>query len=668
MHVTWRDIDSASRKDFDMSHRNARARSVGGIALAASMTLAAGGASAAEQAGQVRSGDIPVSYALVQLFQAGTSAGGGARQLGKARADGAGAFRITYDEPPTGSVLYLVASGGAVGNRPRSPVTGPIRLAAALGAGQVPARVTINERTTVAFAYAYNQFLDGRTAAGVAPGPANAAMMAHNLADIASGDLATVVATAPNGTETQTMGQFNSLANLLSACARSPDSAQCRRLLQLATPPGGETPGDTLQATLNIARHPANNAKPLFRLSGREASYRPVLSKAPATWTLALRFVGDGKSFDGPGNVAFDPDGNVYIINNYTYGATPFSKVCGGRKLFVLDPSGKPAPTSPFTGGGLDGAGYGITFDPDGKLWAASFGFAGSTCNRPPRDRSVSKFDIDGTPLSPPAGFRQGDIKKPQGMASDRDGNIWVANCGNNSATLYPGGNPAQARNFSDIRLLKPFGLVTDADGNVWIAGNQSNQVIRLDPDGNVTFRTPAGSGVRKPIGLALDSLGNVWIANSGVINIPCHPGDNYLRIPKVSNASVMMITPDGVISERFTGGGAVRPWGIAVDGNDTVWVANFGQKRVSQLCGAKPENCPPGAKTGDAISPPGGYAFDGLQRNTSVQIDPSGNVWITNNWRNAPIQVNPGGQHMVVLIGMAAPLKTPLIGPPQRP
>ena len=109
-------------------------------------------------------------------------------------------------------------------------------------------------------------------------------------------------------------------------------------------------------------------------------------------------------------------------------------------------------------------------------------------------------------------------------------------------------------------------------------------------------------------------------------------------------------------------------PWGIAVDGNDNVFVANFNGKRLSYLCGANPSNCPPGFNTGDPISPDGGYTFDGLVRNTGVQIDPSGNVWLANNWEIVPAPTNPGGHQLVVFIGLAGPVKTPLIGPPERP
>ena len=67
-----------------------------------------------------------------------------------------------------------------------------------------------------------------------------------------------------------------------------------------------------------------------------------------------------------------------------------------------------------------------------------------------------------------------------------------------------------------------------------------------------------------------------------------------------------------------------------------------------------------------------------GIQINTDVQIDPAGNVWSANNWNNveAAIAEDPdratstwgGGTGVTVFYGIAEPVKTPLVGPVQRP
>jgi hypothetical protein len=87
---------------------------------------------------------------------------------------------------------------------------------------------------------------------------------------------------------------------------------------------------------------------------------------------------------------------------------------------------------------------------------------------------------------------------------------------------------------------------------------------------------------------------------------------------------------------------------------------------RISQFCGTRPENCPPGKRTGDPISLPTGYGSDALTRVTVVAIDQTGNVWATNNWKLKPPVNNPGGDAVVIFLGLAAPTHAPLIGPPQ--
>ena len=112
-------------------------------------------------------------------------------------------------------------------------------------------------------------------------------------------------------------------------------------------------------------------------------------------------------------------------------------------------------------------------------------------------------------------------------------------------------------------------------------------------------------------------------------------------------------------------------PWG-GIDGFDNVFVANFAGKRVMMLCGVKEQNCPPGVHTGDPISPDEGFTSDALKRVTGIQGDTSGNVWAVNNYKEdglLPIGLNnPGGNSVVVFIGLAAPVKTPLLGPVRQP
>jgi DNA-binding beta-propeller fold protein YncE len=137
-------------------------------------------------------------------------------------------------------------------------------------------------------------------------------------------------------------------------------------------------------------------------------------------------------------------------------------------------------------------------------------------------------------------------------------------------------------------------------------------------------------------------------------------------------------VRPDGTVLPPFDGGKSiVAPWGIAIDGNDNVWVANSIGRSITELCGVRTDTCPPGYKTGCPISPPGGY-IGGLQIITDVAIDPAGNVWVANNWDrpdegfkkvlDPALSTHFGGDGTVVFFGLAKRVRTPLIGPPRVP
>jgi streptogramin lyase len=108
------------------------------------------------------------------------------------------------------------------------------------------------------------------------------------------------------------------------------------------------------------------------------------------------------------------------------------------------------------------------------------------------------------------------------------------------------------------------------------------------------------------------------------------------------------------VLSAGFKGGGIVHPQGIAVDGVGNVWVANYRGPAISELAGI---NSIHGA--GTVLSPAAGWAPDaGLLEAFALDIDASGNIWVTSFGNN---QLNE-------YIGLAAPVKTPLLGPVRVP
>ena len=652
-----------------------------------------GGGGSASQVlnGSVRSGNTGLPGFTVSLYANFVDRADGWQSLGSGVTDANGKFQIVYSPSSERSVLVVEADRG------------PVTLASAIGYGATPpATVVVNERTTIATGNAFAQFVNGRRVVGNSVGMLNAVRMAGNLADPGTGDAGMVVSHTPNGNETSTFLTFNSLANAVAACV-SDDSA-CLDLFNAGQPPGGAAPTNVLQAVANIVRYPSypgypdDLLDPVFRLSAISQLYRPALPHRPTSWLLFLKITGGFYSaqdsdnlMDGPGNFAIDEQGYVYFDTNYIP-RPPDEFACASNRAVKLTPWGENAPNSPFFDGGLSGQGFGITFDPSGQLWIGNFGFQDPPCEFTPQvatKNSVSLFTKDGKAISPLSGFTQGNLSWPQGTVSDHQGNIWIANCGNDTVTVYRGGDPSQATNIPlgptptpGDPQIKPFGTVIDLQGNLWVTGNRSDAMYVLSPSGTLIDTLPGTyqgtTVITKPIGNTIDSKGNVWVANSDWLDSPCPTRD---VLGKAENPSVTMYrasdrTPQP--GSPFNGGGITLPWGVTVDGDDTVWVLNFGvlppgrnnstlvPNGVSHLCGADTTKCPPGLATGDPISPSTGYRSDALTRMTAGAVDPSGNLWVTNNWKiDVDPFMNPGGNAVVILIGAAAPLKTPVIGPP---
>lgn len=601
--------------------------------------------------GRAASGSRPLADLSVTLYAAGTS--GAATELGSATSGNDGGFSIGYSKPSGEVTLYVVARGA-----PGSPVA----LMTSIG-NLPPASVLVNELTTVASVWTSAQFLDGDQVVGNAVGVRNAAANVRNLIDIETGDLGAVLMDGVN-VQTTTLAKLSSLGDLLAACV----GGDCSGLFANATAPNGTVPRDTLEAAIHIARNPWHNVAGIYGLlppapdattPPADVPYLPYLRYQPTDWTLSLVYTGGG--LDAPGGIAFDADGVAWTNNNFLVGSQSFLGQRGfpGLGATKLTPAGVAlSPRFGFTGGGIYGAGFGIAIDQRNHVWIGNF--AGE---------SVSELAPDGKPLSPAAGYPAGG--QVQGTAVDQSGNVWAVNTSENTVVEYPAGKPTQPRTFGGtscaVQLDAPFGIAVDRNGEIWVANQQGDTVTHIDPD--TTEGCPVASFAvgGAPMDLAFDSLGNLWTAND-------RTRDSSLFDPSTGT------------STAYGAGFLTGPWGLAVDGDDNVWIADFFGTRVVQLCGAG-GNCPPGFAVGEAISPPAGYGGGGgVQHITDIGIDPSGNVWVLNNNNVQMLCDNPpptdsapshelevqsmscGGNGVVVLFGLAAPVDTPMIGPPVRP
>ena len=648
--------------------------------------------------GRVLGAGAPIAGSTVNLWAAGP---GAPAQLLQTTSGLDGRFTMTFTAPPGAASLYLVAKGGEPTALKGRGNNLEIALLAVLGA-KPPAEVTINEMTTVASVWTHAQLLAGAEIKGHPLSLKIAAGNVPSFVDLATGGWGDAIQGPLNSGQTPTMANFATLADVLSACVvrRTPDA--CGRLFEAATDPKGVVPRDTLGAAQSIARSPWYRPERLFALleafypipkgrTMRPVPYMPYLNWAPSAWVLPLKF--DGGGYRAGGKCMFDSEGNLWVGDNFSIGWQGQDSLWQGNAT-KFNPNGKPLSpiTTGFVGGGMEGGTFGAAVDSRDNAWLTSYG-----------SKSIAVFDRNGKPLTPPEGITFGGrLGLMQGVIVTPGGDVWVLGIEKSQLVHFPRGDITRGRIVCEgdkeepcKSFRAPFHLGVDPQDRIWVSNSGVEHVTRFpasDPGKAETFKTGVNNS-----GLAIDSQGNVWVTNrfgTGLLGM-AHLIDMgvHLKLEGVASASdylttvmskqkggagsVTLLRPDGTPypGSPFKGGGLPGPWAAVVDGNDNVWISNFAMPSspIVQLCGVRTENCPPGMKTGDQISPPGGYVGGGLQMQTDLAVDPAGNVWVMNNWQDIDscigtpseaLSTRCGGQGVVIFYGMAKPVRAPQIGP----
>src|SRR5262249_42838020 len=136
------------------------------------------------------------------------------------------------------------------------------------------------------------------------------------------------------------------------------------------------------------------------------------------------------------------------------------------------------------------------------------------------------------------------NLNFPGAVAVDRDGNVYIADAGNNrvrrvdasSGTITTiagtgssgsGGDGGQA---TSATLYLPYGLAIDLDGSLLISDSFNHRIRRIDKTTGI-IRTIAGTGTMgffgdggpamnaqlfDPRGIAVDAAGNIFVAEFG--------------------------------------------------------------------------------------------------------------------------------------------------------
>ncbi|MCX7680782.1 MAG: NHL repeat-containing protein [Anaerolineae bacterium] len=313
--------------------------------------------------------------------------------------------------------------------------------------------------------------------------------------------------------------------------------------------------------------------------------------------------IGAAAMFSVPLSVAVDEEGNLYVADSAN---RRVRKIAPDGTVTTVAGSGQAGSADGPALEATFGVPTGVALAPSGVLYIAD---SVAEDPHPLRLRLLTLDGMVTTLAgSLEAGYKDGSgtgarFRSPAGIAVDAQGNIYVADTNNHRirrvsptgevTTLAGSPNPGYVAGYADgsaaeARFQHPRSVAVDAQGNVYVADAGNNCIRKITPDGQVTTfagsREPGyvdGKGTEarfnSPSGIAVDAQGNVYVADT-------------------ANHRVRKITPDGMVT-TLAGSGQPgnadgpateaqfrAPEGVAVDAKGNVYVADTGNHRVRKI------------------------------------------------------------------------------------
>lgn len=294
---------------------------------------------------------------------------------------------------------------------------------------------------------------------------------------------------------------------------------------------------------------------------------------------------------------------------------------------------------------------FGVVADASGNIYVSDAG--NNQIKKITPAGVVSVFAGSGTLGSADGGGTGASFKRPWGLTIDKNGNIYVADAGNNKirkisplgivSTIAGSGAKGAADGIATTATFNnPSGVAVDGSGNLYVVDSDNNKIRKIKPDGSVSTFAGTGqyssvdgqgtdAGFYDPHGIAIDASGYLYIAD----------GNN--RIRKISpDAFVTTFAGNSSGSNDGVGPRAsfYFPNGIAIDASGNLYIADTGNNLIREInAGGLVTTI---AGNGTIGSGDGTGAEATLNGPIGIALDPSGNLYVTEGPDNKIRKITP--------------------------
>lgn len=182
-------------------------------------------------------------------------------------------------------------------------------------------------------------------------------------------------------------------------------------------------------------------------------------------------------------------------------------------------------------------------------------------------------------------------------------------------------GTPAPLVTITLPAGTKPNDLAFDPSGNLWVSDNadNANRLLRLTPAQLQSTGSPtpdviisaayvnsiAGLSLEKPVAMTFDSSGNLWVSSTT---------NRVVRFAASSLAATGSPQPDRAITQNMN-----FPSGVAVDGSSNLWVANYSGNTIARFTPSEQQN----------NTAPSYVLNAGLTNPVGLEFDTGGNLYV---------------------------------------